>query len=224
MEYDLAYIERMKAQAKDLDAEARKAFDQQEYTRSRQLFQQALETCRLASWKEEIVYGLLHVAQVMSFEPDYDLANARPLLEEALQVAQQIGTDRYILPVQINIIRVLMDEGNFVESFHLIQDALPRAANVPEEPFVNNLLTFSVKALSVLGLAEDALRLFGSTEAERDRMGAIIPEPMRSRLENSLAPARAVLSQERQAMVEAEGYRFSLDDAVHYALSIVIPE
>lgn len=224
MDEEQSYSERLKAQAMALDAEARKAFDRQEFTHSRQLFQQALETCRLASWNEEIVYGLLHVAQVMSFEPDYDPANARPFLDEALQMALQIGKDRYILPVQINIIRILMDEGNFVESFHMIQDALPRAANVPEEPFVNNLLTFSVKALAAFGLAEDALRIFGSTEAERDRVGAIIPEPMRSRLENSLAPARAVLSQERQAVVEAEGYRLSLDDAVGYVLSIVIPK
>src|SRR5688572_11093298 len=165
-----------KTKAMDLDAEARQAFEQQDYALSRQLFQQALEACRLAQWKEEIVYGLLHVTQVLSFEPDYDPAKARPLLEEALQLAWQIGTADYIIPVQINLTRLLYDEGKVVEGLRLAQETLRLAMDGSDPVMVNNLLTFIAMGLATLGQAEAALQLFGSTEAERSRRGEQIGE------------------------------------------------
>lgn len=206
----------------ELDAEARLAFQQQDYHRSRQLFQQSLEICRLADWKEMILYGLLHVTQAMSFEPDYDPAAARPLLEEALQVAQEIGTDLYVIPVQINRVRIFIDEGKPAEGLRLAQEYLPRAMEFPDEPFTNSLLIFVSTALASLGRAEAALRIFGSTEAERARRGETIDEPFRSALARRIAPARSMLSQERQDSVEAEGRGLSLEEAVKYALSIEI--
>jgi hypothetical protein len=209
-----------KTKAMELDAEARQAFDQQDYIRSRQLFQQALEACRLAQWKEEIVYGLLHVTQVMSFEPDYEPATARPLLEEALQVAWQIGTNDYIIPVQINHTRLLIDEGKMMEGLRLAQETLRLAMEKPDPVIVNNLLTFIAIALANLGQAEAALRLFGSTEAERSRQGEKIGEPFLSILAKRLAPARNMLSKEQQMNAEAEGYDLSLKEAAQLALSI----
>ena len=214
----------LKARAMGLDAEARKAFEGQDYTRSRHLFQQALEACRLANWKEEIIYGLLHVTHAMSFEPDYDPANARPLLEEALQVALQIGTDRYIIPVQINRVRLFIDEGKPVEGLRLAQEYLRRAMELSDHVMVINLLTFNAIALASLGQAEAALRIFGSTEAERSRRGDKITEPFLTALERRLAPARSALSKERQDIIEAQGYGLSLEEAAKFALSIQVPE
>jgi hypothetical protein len=219
-----ALVDAWKTRAMELDAEARQAFEQQDYLRSRQLFQQALEACRLAQWNEEIVYGLLHVTQAMAFAPDYDPANARPLLDEALQVALQLGTDHYIIPVRLNRTRLLIDEGKPVEGLRLAQANLRPAMALADPVLVNNLLTFIAIALANLGEAEAALRIFGSTEAERSRRGEKLTEPFLSELARQLAPARSRLSQEHQTRVEAEGYGLSLDEAAQFALSICVPE
>jgi len=209
----------------DLDSEARLAFEQQDYQRSRQLFQQSLEVCRLANWKEEVVYGLLHVTQAMNFEPDYEPAKAGPLLEEALQAALEIGTDRYIIPVQINRVRLYIDLGNPAEGLQLAQDYLLRAMEIADDPFMGvNLLTHIAIALASLGQADAALRIYGSTVAERSRLGGKITEPHLSRLNKRLAPARSMLSKDRQNLVEAEGYGLSLEESIKFALSVRVSD
>jgi hypothetical protein len=154
-------LERGKARAMALDAEARRAFEVGDYPRSRQLFEQALAVCQSIGWKEEIIYGLLHVTQAMSFEPDYDDRN-----------------------------------------------------------LVNSLLHFIAFALAGLGMAEAALRVYGSAEAERVRQGVKIEEPFLTKIAHRLAPARNALGKARQAAAETEGYGLALEEAVAFALSV----
>ncbi len=63
-------IQEAKDKAWALDAAARQAWAEQDFTRARQLFEQALEIFRSIDWKEEIIYGLLHVTQAMAFGPN----------------------------------------------------------------------------------------------------------------------------------------------------------
>ncbi len=89
--------------AETWDAEARQAFLAGDFTRSQQLFEQELFAWRSTGRKEEIFYALHNIAEVMRYTPDYDPALARPFLEESMQVAQQIGTERYIQPAAFSL-------------------------------------------------------------------------------------------------------------------------
>ena len=102
------------------DAEARQAFLSGDFTRSQQLFEQELSAWRSTGRKEEIFYALHNIAEVMRYTPDYDPALARPFLEESMQVAQQIGTERYIQPAEFSLAWLDFDAGQLSRCAHNI--------------------------------------------------------------------------------------------------------
>lgn len=207
--------------AQTWDAEARQAWMAGEFTRSRHLFEQVLVAWQSLQRNEEIVYALIHVTQAMRFEPDYDPTVARPLLEEALRLAQQLGTERYIGPVQFNLAWLDVDVGNYAEAFRAMRQLLPLWMQFPDPDGTCHGLELMAKALAGLGVLEPALRLYAAATAIREQRGrqhtvaAYLAHEARF-----LALVRGQLGAERSAAVEVEGRTLSLDQAVAYALSV----
>ncbi len=207
-----------------LDGEGRLAFAGEDFTRARIAFEQAAEACRAIGWQDELVYQLLHITQAMAHEPGYTPSTARPLLDEALRAAQATGLPRWILPVQINRIRLDISEGRYAESLRMAQECLPVALEAGYDDFAENLLLFAAFACVGLERFEAALRLHSAAQAQRDREGAIIKERViREAMERNLAPARKAFSHGKRSAIEALGYQMSLAEAKDYTISIEVP-
>ncbi len=217
--------EREKARVMALDGEGRAAFKREDFTAARRWFEQAAEACRVIGWREERIYQLLHVTQAMAREPAYDPAAAEPLLDEALEIAQTTGDPRWILPVQINRIRLDLQEGRYAGGLRLVQASLPAALAAGFDDFVETLLQLAAFACVGLERFEAALRLNSAAQAQRDREGAVLAgRPAREAMERNLAPARKAFSTGKRAAIEAIGYQISLAEAVEYALGIVVED
>lgn len=207
--------------AETWDAEARQAWLAGDFPRSRQLFEQVLEARRALDSKEGIVYALFHVTQTMRYAPGYDPSLARPFLEEALLVAQQIGTERYIQPAELNLAWLAYDLGDYAVVFSKLQQLITWFFQVGDPGGTCLGLEILAKSLIGLGVMEPALRLYAAATAIREQHGMqhTVPAVIASE-ERILSPVRSQLGETRCAAVEAEGRAFDLEQAVAYARSI----
>jgi len=204
-------------------AEARQAWAAEDFTRARQLFEQVLAAWRARDQAEELIFPLIHVTQAMRFEPGYDPAAARPLLDEALTLAEQAGIAQYVAAVQMNVAVLALEQGEYPTALALAQQLLAQSLQSSDlETW--GLLCHTGLALAGLGLHEEALRLYAAGTALRERQGIEfnVPAILRQHA-RMLAGARAALGPERQASVEAEGHVLPVDRAVEQALALTAP-
>ena len=213
----------MISNAETWDTEARQAWMAGDFTRSQKLFEQVLSAWRSIGRKEGIFYTLLHITQAMQYTPGYDPALARPFIEEAMQVAQQIGTDRYIQPAALDLARLDFDAGYYRVACTKIQQLVTWFFQVGDPGGTCHGLELIAKALIGLGSIEPGLRLYAAATAIREQHGMqhTVPAVLASE-ERILGPARSQLGETRCAAVEAEGRGFHLEQAVAYARSITI--
>jgi hypothetical protein len=141
------------AEAEALDTEARQALDAGDFTRARQLFEKVLAIWRSLHNTDEVIYGLIHVSQMMLFEPDYDPAAARPLLEEAWQLAQEEGMEACIMPVQVNLTILAIEEKEYGEALRLGQQLLPEGLQEADVEWKTGRIWLTSFAIIGLGLA-----------------------------------------------------------------------
>jgi hypothetical protein len=135
---------------------------------------------------------------------------ARPLLEEALHLAQQIGTDRYIKPAQFNLVWLDLDTGNYAAVFTAMQQLLQFWIQIPDPGGTCHGLEIIAKALIGLDLIEPALRLYAAATANREQRG--MQHAVAAYLaheERFLGPARSQLGAMQCAVVEADGRGFT---------------
>ena len=206
------------------DAQAGQAWLAGDFTRSRQLFEQVLAAWRLLQRPEEIIYALIHVTIAMRFEMGYHPALARPMLEEALHMAEQLGTNRMIGPVQFNLTWLELDAGRYAQAISGMQQVVSLLMQFPDPDGTCHGLEIIAKALIGLGQNEPGLRLYAAASAIRaQRRTAHTSAAYLAHETHALAPAREQLGVERSTAVEVEGQALSLNQAVEYALSFSVP-
>jgi hypothetical protein len=150
---------------------------------------------------------------------------ARPFLEEALRLAQHLGTSRAIAPVQFNLVWLELDAGHYAEALTGMQQVLPLFMQFPDPDGTCHGLEIVAKALIGLGRAEPALRLYAAATAIRAQRRTSHTNTVYLAHEARWRDAaREQVGVERSAVVEAEGRTLSLDQAVAYALSFSAPE
>lgn len=203
------------------EAKARDAFVAGDFTASRRYFERELAIRRALGGREQTVYALIHAATAMQYEQQWDAAVAHDLLEEAMELAQQIGTQRYIGPVRANLAGLALHEGDYATALAIAQECLPIWKSFPDPDGTCYLLETIALAAANLGRAEDAVRLHAAATASREGRGTrhFLPAFLAEH-ERMLAPAHAQLGPRRSAEVEAEGRELPLDEAVDYALRI----
>ena len=76
-------------------------------------------------------------------------------------------------------------------------------------------------ALSQMGRFEDAARLMGAADAERERTGLVIEPPDRPLLEDAVQRARSQLGDDWDAAYE-QGRSMILDEAVEFASEVAV--
>jgi tetratricopeptide (TPR) repeat protein len=224
MDLDAERVEQERALVMELDGAGRAAFARGEYSQARRCFQQAAEACRESGWREELVYQLLQITQAMAHEPLFDPADARKLLDEALEIARSTGEARWILPAQINHIRLDLQEGHYADGLRAAQAALPMALDAGFEDFAGPLIQLAAFACVGLERFEAALRLHNAAQAQRDRDGTPTSErAVREVMERNLAPARKAFPAGKRSAIEAMGYQMSLAEVREYVAGLEIP-
>lgn len=202
------------------DTEARAALAAGDFTLARHLFEKVLAVWRSLDNTDETIYGLLHITQMMRFAPDYDPAMARPLLEEAWQLAHQEGMEECIRPVKINLAIIALEEKEYSKALHYSQQLLTELRQVSDNEGAAAMFWLIGIAGVGLGYTEEGLQLYAAGTTWRERLQA--PEQPPYIIEHHrqlLAPARGQMSPEQLAGLEAEGQALSLEQAVATALA-----
>ena len=150
-----------------------------------------------------------------------DLARAEALATAGLAQARAVGAELAIASVAEflgSYIRARGDLGQaaslYAESLTIVRDG--------RGPMTVSLCLKSLGAVAAtVGRAESAIRLFGASEAARERHGfAILSAIEEESLRQDIAPARAKLSAAAFAAAWAAGRSLTLDQAVAEALTV----
>jgi predicted ATPase/class 3 adenylate cyclase len=152
----------------------------------------------------------------MAFMID-DLDRARPLLEEALALAER-GNDRMeIVTANHTVGQVARLQGRYEDA----REHYSRAIRFGNELGDAASLTEPMQGLAAVeiksGDAERGVRLLGANDAIRERLGGG-PPPEWIRLGDTLADARALLDEETFARAWDTGRNLTVDEAVADAL------
>ena len=174
---------------------------------------QVLGVARLIEWKLAIGRALTTKANVLIARGD--LAAASALVDEALSIdLADVVADFWISPTQGRLLRAEGDHGRAEDVWH---EALRSGF---ESGFRSELAT-TLEALAGLAAVaesdEEAARLFGAAEAERDRTGIVRPPIERRGYEADVALVRERMSTEDFDRAWEEGRAMSLEEAVAYA-------
>jgi len=204
------------------DTAARQAYDAGDFTQARHLFEQVLAVWRSLHNTDEIIYALLHITQMMRWEPNYHPALARPLLEEAWQLAQQAGMEADRYPVQLNLTIVALEEQENSKALRIGQQLLADAWQDADQERSTGLLWLVAIAIARLDHPEEGLRLYtvGTVLRHQLEMPDVSPR-IHEHHRQLLASAYQQLSTARIAILEAEGQALSLEQAVASALAFM---
>jgi tetratricopeptide (TPR) repeat protein len=218
--------EQLTQQAHAFNARARQAMEVGDYQAAYTAFGEELRIWRTLDNIHEIIYALFHQAWVLRYGLG-DSKTARPLLEESLRLAQQMGTPRYVHPALINLGDLALDEGEYGTAEALLKQSLAMFRDLGLMDLVLDIvLVLEGCAAAAAGLQqpERSLRLYGATTAIRAAVPAVLDLPaIQTRLSRLLMPARLALSVEAAAVAEASGRAFTLEQAITYALDNVFP-
>ena len=147
-----------------------------------------------------------------------DSTGARVQLDKALAIWREIG-DRWAIA---NTLTGLGDVSGEERDFDTSRAYFGESLAINREIGDRLALAYLFEALGCLaadqGDPERAMRLVGVASALRAVIGAPLPPAEASRLEDRLAPARALLSDEVVQAAEAAGLTLSLDEAIELAI------
>ncbi|MBW3590067.1 MAG: tetratricopeptide repeat protein [Actinobacteria bacterium] len=173
---------------------------------------EAVEVARKGAGKQElssVLHSLGEVERVAGGE-------ARPLLEESLKIAREIGVAVAIWAPLWSLGELARTEGDIKRSVALHLEALSTVRG-SQRHFVLQSLE-SVGGLLAGADAEEAARLFGAAHALRSRFLAPRPPVHQPTYEVDVAAARKGLTDDGFDKAWEEGESLSLDEAVAFAI------
>lgn len=198
--------------------EGRRAVDAEDYPAARAAFERELALRRQMDDVPGIIYALIHVAWVCRVGQD-DGAAARPLLEEALEIARE-RSPWHVGVVLGNLGDQALADGEFETASRLLRECLVQVTSVTRDAgTMGAILESLAMAAAGEGTWTRALRLFGAASSLREAAGIPQVQPaVVARFDQFLGPARAALGSEAAASAEAEGRSLDLDRALAEAL------
>jgi hypothetical protein len=151
-----------------------------------------------------------------------DYETARPLLQEARRIMEELGDPRGVGKMTVALADVEFNDGDPVAAQALYEEALTLLKDVEDKWWT---------AWCLEGMAgvdrrdpERAARLFGASAALREAIGAPRPPAFRSYHERNLTAVRDRLGEDTFERVRAEGREMTLEQAVECALDVPAPE
>lgn len=188
-----------------------------DYERAKALLTESLDLARRAGDKRRMAVSLNSIGEVARCQDDYEAA--RGAYEQSLALRREVGDRRGVAIAVGNLGRLALREGDGERARRLLGEALDLARQLMDKVgATENIAAFGGVAAAE-GQYERAARLLGAADALLIHLEARLEPPDRREYEQSLAAARAGLSEAGFADAWARGRTMDLDEAIAYAVA-----
>ncbi|MGI8553366.1 MAG: ATP-binding protein, partial [Dehalococcoidia bacterium] len=187
-----------------------------EYAMARGLLQECLAIARQAGLRSEVAWSL-DMLGTLAVE-DHDYAAARSLYDESLAIRRELGLRPSVGSSLGRLGDLARRQGDYTTAQTLLREGLALSWELGNWQTAALCLRALAGVMLGQGQPEHAVRLYGATEAERERLAVPLQPLYRTEYEDAVPRVRARLGEERFAAAWAAGRAMSLEQAVAYAL------
>ena len=191
--------------------------------KAKELGEKSLTISREMGNKYHFASGLLRLGIIYQVRGQSD--EAESLLLQAISELRELGDKAYIAFALMYLGRLHLNKGSATRAHQELQESLVLFREVEALYLIPYSLDSFSFLLSVLGSAQRAARLFGATQALRDKFGTPLWPVHHKEHESHLASTRAQLDDTTFNAAWNEGRAMSLEQAIEFALAeIEIPD
>lgn len=197
------------------------AYEQGDYESARRFYAESLPLYEELGDRVGIAFSLVNLGNIFIDQGDY--LSARPLIEASLKLRRELGDRRGIASSLNSMSNVAYEQRDYAlartlleESLHLCQDLGNKGG-----------IVFAFEGFATLAFKLEqprrAARLWGAAEALRELINASIPPCELPHYHRLLDQACEAVGQEAFSNAWSEGSRFTLEQAIEYALASTTP-
>lgn len=146
-----------------------------------------------------------------------ELDGARSRLEEAVSLLEEIGDRWYYANALNNLGNVGRSQANYSEARSLYNESLDINRELGDGWALAYLLEDIASLNASEGREEDAYRLLGAAQSQRERIGAPLPPPEQEKLEKHFEQSCTILTAESQEHALESGRTMTLEQAIEFA-------
>jgi len=186
------------------------------YTQAKTWFDEGLAIAVKIGDKRDEANAHLILGEIARSVGDY--ATAKKAYEDSLPPIRQIGNrllENYTLA---NFSQLYAHEGDYRRAYEFALQALNLGIEIDSKYIITESLHIVARAIGSLGQPERASRLYGASEALREKLGSRIQAGDLADYENGLANVRARLDSAKFEALWAEGRAMDMEQVIAYAL------
>ncbi len=185
--------------------------------KAKELGEKSLTISREMGNKYHFASGLLRLGIICQVRGQSD--EAESLLLQAISELRELGDKAYIAFALMYLGRLHLNKGSATRAHQELQESLVLFREVEALYFIPYLLDSFSFLLSALGSAQRAARLFGATQALRDKFGTPLPPVHHKEHESYLTSTRTQLDDATFNVAWNAGRVMTLDQAIEFALA-----
>jgi tetratricopeptide (TPR) repeat protein len=185
------------------------------YAEGRRLLEESVRMHQELGFKRGIAQSLMHLGSTAIAQED---PTASSILEASVEMLRQLG-DKH------DVGRCLHDLGQAAAwqgDYKLARAYFEESATLLQELGDRRNLVKCVEGLARIAVAhrqmDRAARLFGASEAVREKLGTPLPASYRANYERTIAALTAQVDEEQMEKWWAEGRAMTFEQAIEYAL------
>jgi non-specific serine/threonine protein kinase len=149
-----------------------------------------------------------------------EFARAEEMLDESVASARAVGRDPALIMALRSLANCVRERGDHRQAATLLVECAEIARRGRDPVLVQSSIAELAALAAAAGRAEEAIRLFGASDAWTERFG-FVPSPAdRSWLERVIAPARVRLDEAAFRVAWTAGRALSLEQAIAEALAV----
>jgi tetratricopeptide (TPR) repeat protein len=184
--------------------------------RARQLFDEAVERAREVGIPRQIAAALVCAGQLMRQQLQFDGAEA--FYREAIDIAGGLGDRESVAVGWLNLAMVAIERRYTLDARPLLKSAADAAIATRSQSLGQAVLDVMSGYCAANGLNDDGARFFGAAEAQADRSGLKRDSADAAFLMPRIEQGRALLGVDTFAAAQAEGARWSYEEALQRAI------
>jgi len=186
------------------------------YAEGRRLIEQALEMHREWGFEQLIGIALMHLGATVDAQGD---PGALSILEEGVMIFQRLGDKHGLGRCLHDLGKAAARQGNY----ELAHGRFEESALLLRELGDRRNLVKCVEGLAGIAVTheqmERAARLFGASEAAREKLGTPLPASYRPNYEHAIAALAAEVDEQQMEKWWNEGRAMTMEQAIEYALA-----
>lgn len=196
------------------------ALEQGDYERALRLVTEGLTRHQALSDKRGIAVSLIILGGVAYRQGDH--AGAAAKFAESLAIRRETGDKWGIATALNNLSAMAYCQGNYQQAAGFLAEGLELRQKLGDKRGLATSLTVLGAVAVGEGDYEQAVRLLRVAEALRESIGAPLPPSYHSQYERIMGASRAALREEAHAAAWARGQPVTVEQAVTYALGLVV--